>query len=522
MTGDKDFLARKKKKKTVSDAPGMKKAPLLKKLLNKSGSLWKLFNKSGSNPAENETDQLGSNEGRAFNNEVRIGINEPEVMPHRNAVREDGGCMDQKVNNGAPVQDMVIFSGGVHHQRQQQIENSGADHVVIHIEEGVVVWVIVPNIIPRLNLGAANLERAYSLLSVGGIITPFHNFMNFWQGNGQGLRQQLYNLILRQQQNYNIGAQGDNDFHQQLVLDIKEAEGGVVGGGRRIPRIRVAGGARRIPRMIHVRLSGGDVPVHSTYAWLCEKGQSIPFNASVHSAYGYGQQSIWFEEGGLPPAVKPFAPDTADFLTKSSPYFCQGLISLVVFFLVSSLPYFFLKGSGEIIGPKNDSNADPFYFSMVIMSSTGYGDMYPKSTRARLLTCFWILFGVGIVAGRLSTVFNCLANAFGNLFFGYMIRRSSGQLITERSRAKYKVWFAVLVVALCIVVGLFGCKYLEGMDWLESFYLSVVTVSSVGFGDLHFNSLAGKVFATFWIPVSTILVGISFGYISKCGYGSLR
>lgn len=44
-------------------------------------------------------------------------------------------------------------------------------------------------------------------------------------------------------------------------------------------------------------------------------------------------------------------------------------------------------------------------------------------------------------------------------------------------------------------------RYVEGWSWVDSFYFSVVTISTVGFGDFSPETSAGKIFTIFYILV---------------------
>lgn len=44
-------------------------------------------------------------------------------------------------------------------------------------------------------------------------------------------------------------------------------------------------------------------------------------------------------------------------------------------------------------------------------------------------------------------------------------------------------------------------RYVEGWSWLDSIYFSVVTISTVGFGDFSPETAAGKVFTMFYIVI---------------------
>ncbi|KAF3598000.1 hypothetical protein DY000_02026823 [Brassica cretica] len=57
--------------------------------------------------------------------------------------------------------------------------------------------------------------------------------------------------------------------------------------------------------------------------------------------------------------------------------------------------------------------------------------------------------------------------------------------------------------------------FIEGIDWLDSFYLSVMSVTTVGYGDRAFKTLPGRLFAAVWLLVSTLAVARAFLYLAE-------
>ena len=82
-------------------------------------------------------------------------------------------------------------------------------------------------------------------------------------------------------------------------------------------------------------------------------------------------------------------------------------------------------------------------------------------------------------------------------------------------RIRTRVFFAFLAVILCITVGIFGIHFLEKISWVDSFYASVTSVTTVGYGDFSFKTFEGRLFAIFWLSISTCAVGQSFLYLAE-------
>ena len=149
------------------------------------------------------------------------------------------------------------------------------------------------------------------------------------------------------------------------------------------------------------------------------------------------------------------------------------------------------------------------------MSTTGYSDISAllSSSYDKIVICGLMLVGCGIVAVRISAMLNFFGNAIGDWFFGY-VEQQRGHPISESSRVKYRVCFAILILFCCIGLGVFG-GMLEDLGLLDSLYLSVSTVLSVGagYGDRSFLTPIGRLFEIFWIPLSTSTVNIALGYL---------
>lgn len=67
------------------------------------------------------------------------------------------------------------------------------------------------------------------------------------------------------------------------------------------------------------------------------------------------------------------------------------------------------------------------------------------------------------------------------------------------------------ITAVTIGIGTVVYRLVEHMSWLDAYYLSVVTLTTVGYGDLSPQTAFGKVFTTFYIFSG---VGILTTYIA--------
>ncbi|MDH4319638.1 MAG: potassium channel family protein [Desulfobulbaceae bacterium] len=51
----------------------------------------------------------------------------------------------------------------------------------------------------------------------------------------------------------------------------------------------------------------------------------------------------------------------------------------------------------------------------------------------------------------------------------------------------------IILFALLLLVGTFGYMYSEGIDFWNSMYLTVITITTVGYGDMVPKHASGKI-----------------------------
>ena len=68
-----------------------------------------------------------------------------------------------------------------------------------------------------------------------------------------------------------------------------------------------------------------------------------------------------------------------------------------------------------------------------------------------------------------------------------------------------------VVLGLLFLIGTTGYHVLEDWDWFDALYMTIITVSTVGFGEVQPLSPAGKLFTAFLIVAGAGLVAYMFG-----------
>ncbi len=73
----------------------------------------------------------------------------------------------------------------------------------------------------------------------------------------------------------------------------------------------------------------------------------------------------------------------------------------------------------------------------------------------------------------------------------------------------------VISLFAILIIGTLGFHSIEGWGWINALYMTVITVSTVGYGELHPLSESGRIFTMFLIAFGVAIVAAAFSVISK-------
>lgn len=225
---------------------------------------------------------------------------------------------------------------------------------------------------------------------------------------------------------------------------------------------------------------------------------------------------------------KPSQPDSASLLR-------QAALLLILYLSLGVFIYYFNRD--HFSGLETHPLVDALYFCIVTMCTIGYGDIAPVTPSAKLFSCFFVLVGFGFIDIMLSGVVNYVLDLQENMILKSIKMNHAGGLhmvnnkgleetrfspidyifdfAKGRMRIRLKVGLALGVVLLSIGMGTVVLFFVEGLDWIDSLYLSVLSVTSVGYGDKAFKTLPGRLFASIWLLFSTLMVARAFLYLTE-------
>ena len=78
-----------------------------------------------------------------------------------------------------------------------------------------------------------------------------------------------------------------------------------------------------------------------------------------------------------------------------------------------------------------------------------------------------------------------------------------------------KIYTAISLLVFILVVGVTGYKFLSGYSWLDALYMTVITMTTVGFSEVNPLDSESKIFTIFLILASVVIVGYALSIITE-------
>ncbi|TKY57218.1 Two-pore potassium channel 3 [Spatholobus suberectus] len=255
---------------------------------------------------------------------------------------------------------------------------------------------------------------------------------------------------------------------------------------------------------------------------ITNEAKSSPINLIANLVFKKGK--IIHRSRSAPPLL--FTDKGVDFHEPSEPYKSSSSIvrlSFIGVFLYVATGVAVFMTSGSFRGTSTFRPVDAVYFTMVTLCTIGYGDIVPDSTFTKIFTCGFILVGFGFLGFLLNGLVAYICdtqeafllsmmdeNRHKNILMTYMVDEEKG-----RMRIRTKVCLALAVVIGCIAIGTVTVHFAEDLNWDDSIYLSMTSVTTVGYGDYSFRTVTGRCFAIIWLLVSTLAVTRAFIYLTE-------
>jgi voltage-gated potassium channel len=85
----------------------------------------------------------------------------------------------------------------------------------------------------------------------------------------------------------------------------------------------------------------------------------------------------------------------------------------------------------------------------------------------------------------------------------------------DENNSKREVIIAGVLLLLVIAIGVVGYMYIDDFSFIDALYMTVITVSTVGFGEVHELTQGGKLFTSALILASLVILGYFISILTQ-------
>ena len=78
-----------------------------------------------------------------------------------------------------------------------------------------------------------------------------------------------------------------------------------------------------------------------------------------------------------------------------------------------------------------------------------------------------------------------------------------------------KIYTAIIMLVMLIIIGVLGFKMMSDFSWLDSLYMTIITITTVGFQEVKPLDPESKIFTIFLIMTSVVIVGYALTVITE-------
>jgi len=78
-----------------------------------------------------------------------------------------------------------------------------------------------------------------------------------------------------------------------------------------------------------------------------------------------------------------------------------------------------------------------------------------------------------------------------------------------------KILVALTLMIMVLLIGVVGYKMLSDFTWIEAIYMTIITVTTVGFSEVRPLDANAKIFTVFLIVTSVFIFGFAISVVSE-------
>jgi potassium channel subfamily K, other eukaryote len=203
-------------------------------------------------------------------------------------------------------------------------------------------------------------------------------------------------------------------------------------------------------------------------------------------------------------------------------YLYTIVIAFLGYLVISAEVYVWMEGI---------SHTDAIYLSMITFTTIGYGDLVPTHPVSKFFTCGFVFLNLLIVGQLLDYVVEAvveqrkkasqdfLENVFDKEEIDTDAERHNHWISKEYMALYEALLQAISMIGGTVAVGtIFFAFLVDNHNIVDAIYLSCMTVSTVGYGDIVPTNIYSRIFGCFFAVGGTLTFGSAVsGFIGALG-----
>jgi voltage-gated potassium channel len=78
-----------------------------------------------------------------------------------------------------------------------------------------------------------------------------------------------------------------------------------------------------------------------------------------------------------------------------------------------------------------------------------------------------------------------------------------------------KIYTAIILLVILLFIGVIGYRFISNYEWIDAVYMTVITITTVGFAEVNPLDTESKIFTIFLILASVVIVGYAISIITE-------
>ncbi|XP_069810311.1 potassium channel subfamily K member 16-like [Dendropsophus ebraccatus] len=168
-----------------------------------------------------------------------------------------------------------------------------------------------------------------------------------------------------------------------------------------------------------------------------------------------------------------------------------------------------LNPKGNASNPSNWDFSNSFFFAGTVITTIGYGHLYPSTTAGQVFCVFYALFGIPLNVAFL--------NQIGKGLNPHLINLSRCSKDAEGSGVIKVIIMVLLLTTGSLLVLVFPpmiFSYVEGWSYGEGFYFAFITLSTIGFGDYVLGTDPSKHYISIYRSLAALWIIFGLAWLA--------